>query len=42
MGARCLAVATGRFNAEQLRECGADVVVERLDDPVVLAMFAGV
>ena len=41
MGARCLAVATGHFNAEQLRECGADVVVERLDDPLVLAMFAG-
>ena len=42
MGARCLAVATGHFNAEQLRECGADVVVESLDDPVVLEMFAGV
>jgi phosphoglycolate phosphatase len=42
MGARCLAVATGRFNAEQLRACGADVVVERLDDPVVLAKFAAV
>jgi len=41
MGARCLAVATGHFNAEQLRECGADFVVERLDDPVVLATFAG-
>ncbi|HEY1120591.1 MAG TPA: HAD family hydrolase [Haloferula sp.] len=41
MGARCLAVATGHFSAEQLRECGADFVVERLDDPVVLATFAG-
>jgi phosphoglycolate phosphatase len=41
MGARCLAVATGHFNAEQLRECGASMVVERLDDPVVLATFAG-
>jgi phosphoglycolate phosphatase len=40
MGSRCLAVATGRFSAGQLRACGADVVVERLDDPLVLAMFA--
>ena len=39
MGARCLAVATGHFNAGQLRECGADFVVERLDDPLVLATF---
>lgn len=40
MGSRCLAVATGRFSAAELRACGADVVVERLDDPVVLAMLA--
>ena len=40
MGARCLAVATGHFSADQLRACGADFVVERLDDPVVLATFA--
>lgn len=29
-GARCLAVATGRYTAEQLRQSGADVVVESL------------
>ncbi|MCW1886183.1 haloacid dehalogenase-like hydrolase [Luteolibacter flavescens] len=39
IGARCLAVATGHFTAAQLREYGADVVVESLADPVVLATF---
>ncbi|MEP4078537.1 HAD family hydrolase [Haloferula sp.] len=32
MGARCLAVATGRFSAEELRQAGADRVIERLTD----------
>lgn len=31
MGARCLAVATGRFSATALREHGADQVVESLE-----------
>ncbi|HEX7261200.1 MAG TPA: HAD hydrolase-like protein, partial [Luteolibacter sp.] len=31
IGARCLAVATGQFNAEQLEVHGADQVVESLD-----------
>lgn len=31
MGAPCLAVATGAFNADQLRECGADQVLETLE-----------
>ena len=30
MGAPCLAVATGSFNVDQLRECGADQVLETL------------
>ena len=42
IGARCVAVATGRFNAGQLAECGADLVVEQLDDPRILATFAGI
>lgn len=39
MGARCLAVATGKFSAEQLRACGADMVVQTLDDPAILPAF---
>lgn len=39
MGARCLAVATGKFSAEQLRACGADMVVQGLDDPAILPAF---
>ena len=31
MGAPCLAVATGSFNVDQLRECGADQVLETLE-----------
>lgn len=31
-GARCLAVATGRFSASELAACGADQVVESLED----------
>jgi phosphoglycolate phosphatase-like HAD superfamily hydrolase len=31
IGARCLAVSTGRFSAEELRHHGADHVVESLD-----------
>ncbi len=32
LGARCLAVATGRFGAEELRACGADRVVATLEE----------
>jgi phosphoglycolate phosphatase len=39
MGARCLAVATGKFSAEQLRACGAEMVVLGLDDPAILPAF---
>ncbi|MCW1912476.1 haloacid dehalogenase-like hydrolase [Luteolibacter sp. GHJ8] len=39
MGARCLAVATGKFSAEQLRACGAEMVVQGLDDPAILPAF---
>lgn len=39
MGARCLAVATGKFSAEQLRACGAEMVVQGLDDPEILPAF---
>lgn len=39
MGARCLAVATGKFSADQLRACGADMVVQGLDDPEILGLF---
>ena len=28
MGSRCLAVATGRFSAEEIRDAGADIVIE--------------
>lgn len=41
IGASCLAVATGKFSAEQLRACGADKVVVGLDDPSILLEFAG-
>ncbi len=34
LGARCLAVATGRFRAEELRACGADRVVATLEEIV--------
>ncbi|QJE98130.1 HAD family hydrolase [Luteolibacter luteus] len=39
MGARCLAVATGKFSAEQLCAYGADMVVQGLDDPEILEAF---
>lgn len=32
IGARCLAVATGHFSADQLRACGADRVVMTLEE----------
>ncbi len=32
-GCRCLAVATGRFGMDELRDAGADVVVSDLADP---------
>ena len=41
MGARCLAVATGKFSAEQLRAAGADMVVQSLEDPEILVAFGG-
>jgi phosphoglycolate phosphatase len=41
MGARCLAVATGKFSAGQLRAAGADRVVQTLEDPEILKEFAG-
>jgi phosphoglycolate phosphatase-like HAD superfamily hydrolase len=34
IGARCLAVATGRFSTEELAACGPDRVVESLDQAV--------
>lgn len=34
IGARCLAVATGRFTTDELTACGADHVVETLDQAV--------
>lgn len=40
MGARCLAVATGRFTVEELEKHGPDLVVATLEDPAVLATFA--
>ena len=40
IGARCLAVATGKFSAEQLRAAGADRVVQTLEDPLILHEFA--
>ena len=39
IGARCLAVATGKFSQEQLRACGADMVVSGLDDPAIVPAF---
>ncbi len=39
IGARCLAVATGKFSAEQLRASGADMVVQGLDDPGIIRTF---
>lgn len=35
IGVRCLAVATGKFSAEELQACGADIVVAGLEDPVI-------
>jgi phosphoglycolate phosphatase-like HAD superfamily hydrolase len=35
-GARCVAVATGRVSAGELRETGADVVLDDLSDPVAV------
>jgi phosphoglycolate phosphatase-like HAD superfamily hydrolase len=36
-----LAVATGRFAAEELRAAGADAVVATLADPAVLEFLLG-
>lgn len=36
IGARCLAVATGQFSAEQLKARGADEVVESLSEAIAL------
>ncbi len=37
VGARCLAVATGKFSAQALMDAGAEVVVESLEEPVARA-----
>lgn len=34
IGARCLAVATGRFSEEELSACGADIVAPSLKDAI--------
>ncbi len=39
IGARCLAVATGRFTSSELEAHGADVVMESLDQPLRAGFF---
>lgn len=39
IGAPCVAVATGSISAEDLEKCGADLVVDTLTDPRVLAFL---
>lgn len=41
VGAVCLAVATGGYDVNALQKAGADLVVERLDDPRALAFLEG-
>lgn len=41
IGAVCLAVATGGFDVSALQKAGANLVVERLDDPAALAFLEG-
>jgi phosphoglycolate phosphatase-like HAD superfamily hydrolase len=41
IGAVCLAVATGGYDVSALQKAGADLVVERLDDPRALAFLEG-
>jgi phosphoglycolate phosphatase len=41
IGAVCLAVATGGYDVNALQKAGADLVVERLDDPHALAFLEG-
>ena len=41
IGAVCLAVATGGYDVNALQKAGADLVVERLDDPRALAFLEG-
>lgn len=41
IGALCLAVTTGSYEADALREAGADRVVDRLDRPEALQFLAG-
>jgi phosphoglycolate phosphatase-like HAD superfamily hydrolase len=41
IGAVCLAVATGGYDVSALEKAGADLVVERLDDPRALAFLEG-
>jgi phosphoglycolate phosphatase-like HAD superfamily hydrolase len=40
-GCLCLAVATGGYSAQELRECGADVVLQDLSDPSLLLEMIG-
>lgn len=41
IGALCLAVSTGSYDAEVLRDAGADRVVDRLDRPEALEFLVG-
>lgn len=41
IGAQCLAVATGTYTVEQLRETAAEHVVANLRDPCVVAVLRG-
>ncbi len=40
-GCATLGVATGRYRAEELAACGADHVVETLEEPAALGLLAG-
>jgi phosphoglycolate phosphatase-like HAD superfamily hydrolase len=39
VGVPVLAVATGRFSAEELRQAGADIVVDSLAHPTALEIM---
>lgn len=41
IGARCLAVTTGSYDAQALSDAGADRIVERIDSPAALAELRG-
>ena len=38
-GIRAIGVATGQFSVDALRECGADLVVDTLDDTNRIVMW---